>query len=235
MSKASPGDLARARQSRLLSSLPDALVRRVLQRAVAIAPERGDVLFERGESADSFYFVLEGWVKLYRMTPGGAETVIAALTEGESFAEPPAITGDTYPVSAEAATDARLLQIPVAGLLEEMRGNPDLGFAVIASSFRFLQRLIARLHMAQAQTAPQRLAVFLADLVSDRAADGRCEVRLPHRKSLLAARLGMTPESLSRSFASLRRHGVRVSGGKARIEDVKALRTIARGERGGTD
>lgn len=235
MTTASHEDLARARRSRLLSSLPDDLAQRVLQRAVALAPERGEVLFQRGESADSFYFVLEGWVKLSQVTPGGAETVIAALTEGESFAEPPAITGDAYPVSAEAATDARLLRIPVAGLLEEMRSNPELGFAVIASSFRFLQKLVARLHMTHAQTATQRLAVFLVDLISDRAAEGKCEVRLPHRKALLAARLGMTPESLSRSFARLRRHGVRVSGGNARIDDIKSLRRVAREERGSVD
>lgn len=215
-------DLARTRASRLLHDLPEALVERVLDKAIPLHLERGQVLFTLGAPADAFFVVLEGWVKLFRLTPDGAEAVVAALSSGESFAEPPACLGEPYPVSAMAATDARVMKVPMSGLRQEMRSDPDLALAALASSYRFLRQLVTQIERLEVQTAPQRLAAFLLGLTAVR--QGACEVRLPHEKQLLAGRLGMSPESLSRAFARLRTQGVRVCKGGAVIRDVAALR-----------
>ena len=44
-------------------------------------------MFSQGEALDAFYVVLEGWVKLYRLTPTGEEAVVTVMTAGETFAE----------------------------------------------------------------------------------------------------------------------------------------------------
>jgi CRP-like cAMP-binding protein len=41
--------------------------------------------------------VAEGWVKLYRIAPSGAEAVVGVFTKGESFGEAVAFRHDTYP------------------------------------------------------------------------------------------------------------------------------------------
>ncbi len=220
----------RARKSQLLCMLPDDVVVDILERASAISLPRGKILFEQGSPADSFFFVLHGWMKLYRTTEEGAETVIMALTEGESFAEPLAIMNAWYPVSAEAATDARVMKIPMRGLQDELRRNPELGLAIIASCFRFLRELVARIERTESRTGPQRLAMFLLDLADQEA--GTCQINLPHQKRLLAARLGMFPESLSRSFAMLRKHGVRALTNQATIENLEELRGYTSKSRG---
>ena len=69
----------------------------------------------------------------------------------------------------------------------------------------------------------QRVAEFLLDLA---AGDGACTVALPYNKTLIAGRLGMKPESLSRAFARLRDHGVRIEAAMAHIEDVDRLREL---------
>jgi CRP/FNR family transcriptional activator FtrB len=53
---------------------------------------------------------------------------------------------------------------------------------------------------------------------------GWCAFSLPCEKSVLAGYLGMTPESLSRSFRVLRDHGVAVDGTKIHVTDGAALR-----------
>lgn len=224
-------DLARTRASRLLRDLPDALAERVLDKATLVRLERGQVLFTLGAPADAFYVILEGWVKLFRLTPDGAEAVVAALSSGESFAEPPAFLGEPYPVSAMAATDARVMKVPMSGLREEMRCDPDLALAALASSHRFLRQLVTQIERLEVQTAPQRLAAFLLGLTETR--QGACEVRLPHEKQLLAGRLGMSPESLSRALARLRTQGVRGCKGGAVIHDVAALRRYVNRSRKG--
>ena len=50
---------------------------------------------------------------------------------------------------------------------------------------------------------------------------------LPYDKVLIAGRLGMKPESLSRAFVRLRDEGVTIRQNRAVIEDVTALRSFA--------
>ena len=218
-------DSACARSSKLLANLPEELGDRVLKHATSLRLERGQMLFRSGDRADSFFVVVEGWIKLFRTTLDGAEAVVEALTIAESFAEPPAFCEEPYPVSAKAATDARVVKVPMRGIRDEMRRNPDLALAALASSYRFLQRMVTQIERLDVQTGPQRMAAFLLGLTS--VDQGGCEVQLPHEKQLLAGRLGMTPESLSRGFARLREHGVRVRRDGAEIEDVQVLRRFA--------
>ena len=51
-------------------------------------------------------------------------------------------------------------------------------------------------------------------------------VALPYNKALIAGRLGIKPETLSRAFARLRDHGVRIEAAMAHIEDVDRLREL---------
>ena len=66
------------------------------------------------------------------------------------------------------------------------------------------------------------MAEFLLELAPCPA--GPCEVTLPYDKVLIAGRLGMKPESLSRAFARLKDHGVVIRQNVAAIADVAALR-----------
>ena len=66
------------------------------------------------------------------------------------------------------------------------------------------------------------MAEFLLELASCQ--DGSCEVTLPYDKVLIAGRLGMKPESLSRAFARLKDHGVVIRQNIAAIADVASLR-----------
>jgi CRP/FNR family transcriptional regulator, dissimilatory nitrate respiration regulator len=50
---------------------------------------------------------------------------------------------------------------------------------------------------------------------------------LPQDKVLIAARLNMQPETLSRVLARLRTHGVTTTGNRVVIEDVERLRWLA--------
>ena len=82
-----------------------------------------------------------------------------------------------------------------------------------------------RLHTMKARNGAQRVAEFLLDL-SDCPETGPCEVTLPYDKLLVAGRLGMKPESLSRAFAKLKAHGVTVNRNAAHIDNACTLRAF---------
>lgn len=187
--------------------------------------DRGATLFLQGEKANAIYIVLEGWVKLYRIAPNGAEAVVGVFTKGRSFGEAVAFKHDVYPVAAEAVTDCRVVRIEADSYLRQIRENPDFAVAVLSATFLHLQSLVSQIEALKAQTGAQRLAEFLLELSA--CVSGECEVVLPYDKVLIAGRLGMKPESLSRAFAKLRDHGVAVRQNHASITDIEVLRNFA--------
>ncbi|MFD1807249.1 Crp/Fnr family transcriptional regulator [Gemmobacter lanyuensis] len=100
-----PQHLDLARNSMLLADAPDDVVRAVLATARLRQFDRGATIFLQGERAEAIYIVVDGWVKLYRIAPSGAEAVVGVFTRGRSFGEAVALRHAAYPVAAEAVTD----------------------------------------------------------------------------------------------------------------------------------
>lgn len=215
-----------ARKSLLLAGLPDDAAKAILEHARVREMERGATVFLQGERAAAVYIVVEGWVKLYRIAPNGAEAVVGVFTRGHSFGEAVAFTHDAYPVSAECATDCRLIRIETDTILRLLRDKPEFALSLLSATFAHLHRLVAQIEQLKAQTGAQRVAEFLLEHVPEEA-EGSIDVTLPYDKVLIAGRLGMKPESLSRAFAKLRDQGVRVKQNHAVIEDVQSLRNYA--------
>jgi len=130
-----------------------------------------------------------------------------------------------YPVSSEAVTDCSLLAIPARSLVTMLQHEPELSAAIIAATFQHLHELVTQVEQMKSQTGAQRVADFLCRLCS--CEGGTCVVTLPYDKVLIAGRLGIKPESLSRAFARLKPLGVHVSRNHARIDDIAALRDYA--------
>ena len=215
-----------ARQSLLLSAVPEAEAGDILRDSHLVNFDRGQTIFIQGERARAIYIVVDGWVKLYRLAPSGTEAVVGVFTKGRSFGEAVAFRKDVYPVSAEAVTRCRLIRIDADIFLRGIRNSPDVAVAVLTATFQHLHSLVEQLEALKARTGAQRVAEFLCELAAP-CEEGYCEVRLPYDKVLIAGRLGMKPESLSRAFAKLKPIGVQIRQNKAKIDDMAGLRAYA--------
>ena len=217
-----PELIALARRLLILAAAPENVARTVLDSARLRSFSRGETVFLQGERASAIYIVAEGWVKLYRIAPSGAEAVVGVFTKGSSFGEAVAFRHDTYPVAAEAVTDCALIRIEADVFLRQIRENPEVAISILSATFVHLHGLVAQVEALKAQTGAQRVAEFLLELAT--CPDGACEVTLPYDKVLIAGRLGMKPESLSRAFARLKDQGVTIKQNTAHIEDLAILR-----------
>jgi CRP/FNR family transcriptional regulator, dissimilatory nitrate respiration regulator len=211
-----------ARNSMLLRNLPDEAVTALLGVGLWKTHDRGTTLFLQGEKATCIHVVIRGWAKLYRVASNGSEAVVNVFTRGGSFGEAVALRRMPYPVSAEAVTECDILQLPASAITSLLRHQPELAVTILAATFQHLQSLVTQIEQMKAHTGPQRVAEFLLEL--SECGTGSCVVHLPYDKVLIAGRLGMKPESLSRSFAKLRPIGVTVVRDHAAIDDIDRLR-----------
>jgi CRP-like cAMP-binding protein len=186
--------------------------------------ERRALLFVQGEEAAHLFVVLEGAVRLFRASPDGQDSTIAMLGPSESLAEAAIFDSGRYPVSACAAEPARLLVVPAESFLARLRKNPDLAFNLLAAMSRHLRRLVRKIEQLSGRSSLERVAEFLLRLCP--VEQGRAELELPQDKVLIAARLNMQPETLSRALARLREHGVVTTGARVVIEEVERLRWL---------
>jgi CRP-like cAMP-binding protein len=228
--KPSPGDLQIITRIAVFRGLRPETVEHIIAPASVVLLKAHETLFRQGDPATAFFIVIEGWVKLYRITPAGDETVIHTLSKGDSFAEAVAFTGRRYPATAEAVSDARVVRIPADHIVRCIRASPDIALAMVASTSQHLHHLVEQVEQLKAQSGLQRVAEFLASLAS--VDQGSCEILLPYDKVLIAARLGLKPESLSRAFAKLRSIGVIVNASHVAVSDVAKLRQLAADDRG---
>lgn len=209
----------------LFAGLDPVMLDRLLKPARVENRPRGSLLFSQDEPATHFYVVLVGWVKIYRAAAGGQESVVHVFTRGDSFAEAAIFAGGLYPVSAMAASASRLLSIPAQPFLGMIEQEPAVARNMLAAMSRHLRTLVTRLEQLQSQSATERLASFLLSLVADEG--GPADVRLPIDKALLAARLGMQPETLSRALGRLRETGIEIDGERIHVPSVERLRALA--------
>ncbi len=214
----------------LFSGLKQELLETLIDGAQVRTITAGAVLFLQGDPADRFYAILNGWVKLWRETVAGGETVVGIFTQGESFAEAAIFDSARYPVNAEIVASARLLSIPARPFIGAIERDPGLAVHMLACMSRHMRGLVAQLEQVQARSAAQRVAAFLLRLGP--AVQSSQLIELPYDKSLVAARLGMRPETFSRALSQLRDTGIEVKGGLVLIPDTAELARFCEDEPG---
>lgn len=218
-------DFRLARNTPLIATMDDEQAMTLLEDAKVQSYPRGQILFFQDEPADRFYCLLDGWVKISRLSPSGEESVIHVFARGETFAEAAMFEEGTFPVTAEVVDDCRALAIPARSFNETLKRDPSLALSILASMSRHLRALVSQLEQLTTKSSTQRLADLLVRMAG--CESGPTEIRLPLDKSLIAGRLGMQPETLSRSLFKLRAIGVETARERIAIADVARLRDFA--------
>jgi CRP/FNR family transcriptional regulator, transcriptional activator FtrB len=146
--------------------------------------------------------------------------VIEFFRRGEVFIAPAVILQMPYLMSSRVLADARVLMIPAEHFRDVLARESALNAALVKELSRHWRLLVRQIKDLKLRTAPQRLAAYLLDLSGGTGGS----IELPEERRLLAGRLGMTPESLSRAFAQLAAEGVSGHGRKVAIADATQLR-----------
>jgi CRP/FNR family transcriptional activator FtrB len=181
-------------------------------------------LTREGEKADFLYAVLAGAIELSAAWLD-RETTIAIIGPPHTFIVAAVALDRLYLQSAQTLEPSRLLMLPSESVRLAMRR--DAGFATaIAEELANAYRTVAQeLKNQKLRTSLERLANWLVN--RDKESGGTHRFVIPFEKKILAARLGMAPEAMSRAFATLAKYDVRVDGANVTVKDWPALEKLA--------
>jgi CRP-like cAMP-binding protein len=185
---------------------------------------KGKVLFIHGEEAFHFYVVVKGWVKLFRETLDGAQAVIDVLTQGHIVGETAVFEGGQYGFSAECVEPVELIMLPTTLLKSAIEGNQRIALNMLGSMSAHRKHQNREIEHLNLQNAPQRIGCFLLRLCPDNPPTNSITLTLPYDKTLIAARLGMKPETFSRALAKLKAEtAIEIQGPNVIIHDLQGL------------
>ena len=227
----SPGSLrqtaisATLRQSRMFSSLSPADLAMVADACSVRGLERGEMLFREGGKSEGFYVMQTGSVSIYKVTPDGREQIICVFRPPESFAEVTLATVDTYPANGMALEPSQVIVVNKTRFRDLIRRQPELSLHMLGAMSLHLKHLVQSLQDIKGRQIEHRLAEWLLQQPVTVPPGGPGPVvELQVSKKVLAGQLGVTSETLSRTFARFRAEGlIRVKGARIEILDSAGL------------
>ncbi len=183
---------------------------------------RGTILFQQGDKAEAFYRIERGEVRVSKMDDQGRQLEVARLGPGEFLGEAIAFLGGRFPFLAEAAADAEVSVFQAREVLAAAGRDPAAARFFIELLARKCLVLSGRVESFGLETVRQRLARYLLGRCGG---ERGCVIRLPVKKSELAAQLGTIPETLSRGLKRFQEGGlIEVRGAEIRVVDCPGLR-----------
>jgi CRP/FNR family transcriptional regulator len=158
---------------------------------------------------------------VHRVSAAGKEQVIHIFRAGESFAETALASTTGYPAHARAVEPSTVLLIPKIPVLELIGRRPDLALRMLGSMSTHLRVLVGMLDDLTLKDVESRLLNWLNKHGST-APNG--VIKLPSTKRVLAAELGTSSETLSRTLARLRAQKlISVAAKTITVHNAKAL------------
>lgn len=210
----------------IFSGLTESELNFLAERAVPRNYSAGQSVFGEGEPCSGLFVVESGHVRIFKSSISGREQVLSIDGPGSSIAEVPVFDGGSYPASATAIDEARLLFVSKQDFQALCLSHPQVALKVLRVVGSRLRRLVGIIEELSFTTVRHRLATFLLHLAqkdSKRSAAG-VEVILPATNQELASHIGTVRELVSRNLSRLQAEGiVQINGRTVTISNLKTL------------
>ena len=193
----------------LFAGLDETDFEQLARHIAAASLDKGEVLFHRGDVAEYFYLIDTGLIELSLIAPTGDKKTLEVVGPGRTFGEAVAfMRGHKYPVTAEALRDSRLCRIPNSTYVELIRSNSDASMRLLGDISKHLHDLVREIGHLTIQNARARLTSYMMDHLVEPPDDDQAMARLDLPRHVIASRLSIQPETLSRLLRNLTDEGI---------------------------
>ena len=215
------------RRSTMFAAADDGVLRGLAGRSFRRRLREGQILFTEGEPSDHLFVVRAGRIRVLARSPQGAELVLSVLGPGEVIGELSVIDQGPRSATAEALDDVELLAVPAPDVRAVLEQHPGLLLSAAAELAGTVRRLTGSAGDLVFLDLPRRLAKLLLSEATP-GPDGVPRVDVGMSQTGLAARLGVTRQTLNRALTGLVRHGwVDQRNGSYLLLDPDALQQFA--------
>jgi CRP/FNR family transcriptional regulator len=188
-----------ARGQSVCSAIDDQHLGRLAAVAVMRDINKGDTFIEEGTPARDFFNITRGTVKLFKLLPDGRQQVTGFAGIGHFLG---LAVSDTYAFSAEAIEPVQLCRFSRPKLREVLHDFPALEERLLQTACNELVEAQEQMLLLGRKTARERVATFLVARCHAALPCGPSEhVALPMTRSEIADYLGLTIETVSRTFS----------------------------------
>jgi len=214
--------------SDLLRGCPPGHAAAIAAQCWMIEARRAEQIVVKGGRLPGVFAIAYGTVKLALRSGKNIERIVRLAQAAETFGEASALTGRPAPFDAFAVSACKLLVIPTAAILSYIDQDPRGARQLVSTLGHRVLGLMAELESSSMRSGAQRLAAYLGGLAAPSSGSASCEIRLPVPKAVIAARLDMKKETLSRLLRDLSGAGViTVNGGFITLLDRAKLGLLA--------
>lgn len=203
-----------------LSAIEDPVWKEVLDSARPVEIPAGTTVFRDGDGCQNYMFVMEGSVRVQKMSENGREIVLYRVNAGEAciLTTSCLLSHQRYPAEGITESDLRAISIPVSMFDKGISGSAGFRAFVFSSYGRRIADLILLVEEVAFGRMDIRLGQYLVD-----AADDSGQISSTHQ--VMATELGTAREVVSRQLKEFERRGwVKLGRGNIQVADLEALK-----------
>lgn len=208
-------------------------VRDILGDAVSRRYPKGSDVFVQDGKAEHFFLLLNGHLRVIRLTPDGQQVVVRYIVAGDIFGIAMAIGRDAYPATATAIVESLALAWPSSIWPALVAKYPILAAGTMQALGNRLQDVQARVVEMSTEEVERRVAHALLRLArqSGRKTGQGIEIDFPITRQDVAEMTGTTLHTVSRILSAWESRGL-VEGGRQKIilTDSHRLFLLAEGQ-----
>ena len=210
----------------LFDGLPDEQLDAIQQIAAEKRYDKGQTIFSEGDKTTGFFVIIDGRVKIYKVSSEGKEQILHIFEAGQSFGEVTVFTGKQMPANAQTLAKSHLLLFARSAFVDLVTSNSSLALNLLGIMSKKLRQFAAQIENLSLKEIPARLASYLIYLAEEQGSEDA--VVLNVSKGQLASLLGTIPETLSRIFSKLSGQNlIRVEGPKIILMDREGIENLA--------
>ncbi|MDD8018939.1 MAG: Crp/Fnr family transcriptional regulator [Bacteroidota bacterium] len=215
----------------LFSELTIQQSKRIISTGKTVHYIKKEIIFAQGDAYKGFYILLDGSVKIYKISFEGKESILHLIKPFESFGDVQLFEGGAYPVNSQVIIDSTLVFIPQKEFVQLIKNNSTICFNMLVGFAKRMHRLTRKVEELSTKDVANRFARYLLEEIKIAGTAKLPEpfIRLNISKNNIASYLGTITDTLSRLLKKLQNEKIiRVAGKSIFILDLNKLKDLAR-------
>ncbi len=223
-------DISLVRNLPLFRQMDPAALSRLMARATVRRMLPGDLIFEQGAEATSFFLLLHGRLKVSQVTADGQQVMVRVVHPGDLFGFARALARPDYPGTAQVAVESIVVSWPMTDWETVVENNPRLAVNAMQTIGQRLDEAHTRLREMSTEEVERRVAHAVLRLAekAGRIEGGGTRIDFPITRQDIAGMTGTTLHTVSRLLSAWEGQGL-VEGGRQKLTvlDAEGLARIA--------